>query len=202
MIAEVYLMAKTDKGCYGRIRSVEELENLAANAEQGHAVGITENGGLYILNEINKPESITPDRAISILGVTQEELTEIIKSRGELEIERFTNKVEESQDTATADEIIQDEQEPVPVAQDAEEAKIEAEDEESKQEVEEDYTVEPETVTISKERYDELIECEAKKDEALEDLRLAKEYIHELEKKQDELDAIKAAAKTIATLFQ
>ena len=195
-------MAKTDKGCYGRIRSVEELEKLAANAEQGHAVGITENGGLYILNEINKPESITPDRAISILGVTQEELTEIIKSRGELEIERFTNTVEESQDTATADEIIQDEQEPVPVAQDAEEAKIEAEDEESKQEVEEDYAVEPETVTISKERYDELIKCEVEKQEALENLELANKELQDLKEDLKELGDIKFAVGVIAKLFQ
>ena len=195
-------MSKTLTAFYGTIRSVDDLQRLRSESPTGVAVGVTENGGLYILDDFGKPEAINTDRAISILGVTLDELKEIIASRGKVEFERFNVSDEIVQDAPTADEIIEDNQEPTPSHENAEEAKIEADNEETEQEVTAPTEPEPETVTIGKERYDELIECEAKKDEALENLGIANEKIQELEKKLEELDAIKAAAKTIATLFQ
>lgn len=195
-------MGKTNLGSYGKIRSAEELVKLTNESLTKVAVGVTENGALYIINNAGGPEAIDTNRACSILGVTLDELKQIIASRGTVEFERFNVKEEIVPNALVAHEIIKDDEEPKPVAEKAEEAKFEAEEVQTEQEVTAPTETEPETVTIGKERYDELIECEAKKDEALEDLRLANEYIHELEKKQVELDAIKAAAKTIATLFQ
>ena len=198
----MYLMAKTDKATYGKITSVEELVKITNESETKVAVGVTENGGLYIINEGGKPEAILPDRACEILGVTLDELKEIIASRGKVEFERFNVREEIVLDAPTANEIIKDEQEPSLSAETAEEAKIEAQDDEAKQEDEQQTEPEPETVTIGKERYDELIECEAKKDEALENLEVAENKIQDLEQKLAELEVIKQAAKTIAKLFQ
>jgi hypothetical protein len=195
-------MAKTDKAAYGKIQKVDDLVKLTNESQTKIAVGVTENGSLYIINQNGGPEAITPDRALSILGVSLEELKQIISSRGTVEFERFNIKEEIVVDTPTAIEINQDEQVPTPVAQEAEEAKIEAEDDKSKQEDEQQTEPEPETVTIGKERYDELIECETKKDEALENLEVAENKIQDLEHKLAELEVIKQAAKTIAKLFQ
>ncbi len=195
-------MGKTNLGSYGKIRSAEELVKLTNESLTKVAVGVTENGALYIINNTGGPEAIDTIRACSILGVTLDELKQIIASRGTVEFERFNVKEEIVPDALVAHEIIKDDEEPKPVAEKAEEAKFEAEEVQTEHEVTAPTEPEPETVTIGKERYDELIECEAKKDEALENLRLANEYIQELEKKLEELDAIKAAAKTITTLFQ
>lgn len=195
-------MGKTNLGSYGKIRSAEELVKLTNESLTKVAVGVTENGALYIINNTGGPEAIDTIRACSILGVTLDELKQIIASRGTVEFERFNIEQEIVPNALVAHEIIKDDEEPNPVAEKAEEAKFEAEEVQTEQEVTAPTEPEPEPVTIGKERYDELIECEAKKDEALENLRLANEYIQELEKKLEELDAIKAAAKTIATLFQ
>ena len=197
-------MGKTNLGSYGKIRSAEELVKLTNESLTKVAVGVTENGALYIINNTGGPEAIDTSRACSILGVTLDELKQIIASRGTVEFERFNGKEELDPDALVAHEIIKDDEEPKPVAENAEEAKFEAEEVNTEQEVTAPTEPEPkpETVTIGKERYDELIECEAKKDEALENLGIANEKIQELEKKLEELDTIKAAAKIIATLFQ
>jgi hypothetical protein len=195
-------MAKTDKGSYGKITSVEELVKITNESETKIAVGVTENGGLYIINEAGKPEAVNTDRACSILGVNLDELKQIISSRGTVEFDRFNVKEEIVLDAPTANEINEDEQEPIPSAEKAEEDEIEAKDDKAEQKVEHQTEPEPETVTVGKERYDELIECEAKKDKALEDLEVAQNKIHELEEKIAELEVIKEAAKTIAKLFQ
>ena len=195
-------MGKTNLASYGKIRSAEELVKLTNESLTKVAVGVTENGALYIINNAGGPEAIDTVRACSILGVTIDELKEIIASRGTVEFERFNVQEENVPNAPVAVEIIEDEEELTPVAEKAEEAKFEAEEVQTEQEVTAPTEPEPETVTIGKERYDELIECEAKKDEALENPGIANEKIQELEKKLEELDAIKAAAKTIATLFQ
>lgn len=195
-------MGKTNLGSYGKIRSAEELVKLTNESLTKVAVGVTENGALYIINNTGGPEAIDTSRACSILGVTLDELKQIIASRGTVEFERFNVKEEIVPNALVAHEIIKDDEEPKPVAEKAEEAKFEAEEVQTEHEVTAPTEPEPETVTIGKERYDELIECEAKKDEALENLGIANEKIQDLEKKLEELDTIKAAAKTIATLFQ
>jgi len=195
-------MAKTDKGSYGKITSVEELVKITNESETKIAVGVTENGGLYIINEAGKPEAVNTDRACSILGVSLDELKQIISSRGTVEFDRFNVKEEIVLDAPTANEINEDEQEPTPNDQEPQEGEIEAEDEETEQEPVQESDPEPETVVISKERYDELVECEAKKDEALENLEIADQKIQDLKQELQELSEIKQAAKIITKLFQ
>ncbi|MFH2116464.1 MAG: hypothetical protein ABII85_00280 [Bacillota bacterium] len=81
---------------YGKIKNVADLVELQKQADlyELQAIGVAEgSGALYILNKTtNTAVQILPEQAKELLGISDEQVSELISSRGTVEFEELSQE--------------------------------------------------------------------------------------------------------------
>jgi DNA-binding ferritin-like protein (Dps family) len=105
-------MIVSEKRVYGKIKNIGDLVEMQAKAvENGlQAVGITDNGSMYIYDSIAEmAKQINPAKAKEILQLTDDELAEFIATRGEKDVSPVILEEDETSSVDIPEEIQEDE---------------------------------------------------------------------------------------------